>query len=76
MKIKLSKIFLGCKISCNFTGLDGRMICKRCKRSFNKQRVFNAHKCLAVSDYIDLSNTTELVKASSGALGMLYFINP
>lgn len=49
-------------------GPDGRLICTRCKRSFHKGRVFNAHKCLAVSDYVDLSNPKELVKANTGEL--------
>ena len=50
-------------------GADGKLNCTRCKRSFNKERVFNAHKCLAVSDYIDLSNTKDLVKENRENLG-------
>ena len=55
----------------DFSGPDGKLTCTRCKRVFNKERVFNAHRCLAVSDYIDLSNTKDLVKQNSDNLGRL-----
>lgn len=34
-------------------GADGKLICSRCKKSFTRERVYNAHKCLALSEYVD-----------------------
>lgn len=36
-------------------GEDGKLLCTRCKKTFTKERVFNAHKCLALSEYVDFS---------------------
>lgn len=36
-------------------GKDGRYHCARCKRAFTKERYFITHKCLASSDYVDIS---------------------
>lgn len=37
------------------SGPDGKLHCKCCKRSFTKERFFVTHKCLAVSDYVDIT---------------------
>ncbi|GAB1603206.1 zinc finger protein ZFAT-like isoform X1 [Argonauta hians] len=36
-------------------GKDGKYHCTRCKRAFPKERYFITHKCLATSDYVDIS---------------------
>lgn len=36
-------------------GPDGRLTCRCCKRKFTKERFFNTHKCMASSDYVDIS---------------------
>ncbi|XP_045192490.2 zinc finger protein ZFAT-like [Mercenaria mercenaria] len=36
-------------------GEDGKLLCTRCKKSFTRERVFNAHKCLAMSEYVDFT---------------------
>ncbi|XP_029647572.1 zinc finger protein ZFAT isoform X2 [Octopus sinensis] len=36
-------------------GKDGKYHCARCKRAFPKERYFITHKCLATSDYVDIS---------------------
>ena len=56
-------------------GPDGKLTCTRCKKVFNKQRVFNAHKCVAISDYVDLTNTKDLVNVHSDTLGKFTFYN-
>ncbi|KAL3859095.1 hypothetical protein ACJMK2_009328, partial [Sinanodonta woodiana] len=45
-------------------GKDGKLICVRCKRSFNRERFFTTHKCLASSDFVDISQKD--VKFDSG----------
>jgi len=36
---------------------DGRLTCRRCKKKFSKERHFNTHKCLALSDFVDIMET-------------------
>ncbi|KAH3768960.1 zinc finger protein ZFAT-like isoform X2 [Dreissena polymorpha] len=36
-------------------GTDGKLTCQRCKKVFNRERVFNAHKCIAMSEYVDFT---------------------
>lgn len=37
------------------TGADGKYHCKRCKKAFGKERHFLTHRCMATSDYVDIS---------------------
>ncbi|KAL4235227.1 hypothetical protein ACF0H5_006865 [Mactra antiquata] len=37
-------------------GPDGKLLCTRCKKSFTRERVFNAHKCIALSEYVDFTS--------------------
>ena len=50
-------------------GPDGKLTCTRCKKTFHKERVFNAHKCVAVSDYVDLTSTKDLAIAHGESKG-------
>ncbi|XP_064610516.1 zinc finger protein ZFAT-like isoform X2 [Liolophura sinensis] len=34
---------------------DGKYHCKRCKKAFGKERHFLTHRCMAASDYVDIS---------------------
>ncbi|XP_052818727.1 zinc finger protein ZFAT-like [Mya arenaria] len=36
-------------------GPDGKMTCRRCKKVFSRERVFNAHRCIALSEYVDFT---------------------
>ncbi|XP_060597542.1 zinc finger protein ZFAT-like [Ruditapes philippinarum] len=36
-------------------GEDGKLLCTRCKKWFSRERVFNAHKCAALSEYLDFT---------------------
>lgn len=36
-------------------GEDGKLTCRRCKKSFSRERVFNAHRCSALSEYVDFT---------------------
>ncbi|KAL5021554.1 hypothetical protein ScPMuIL_000709 [Solemya velum] len=46
-------------------GKDGKYHCVRCKKSFRKERFFVTHKCLACSDYVDITKK-EFVDIDSG----------
>lgn len=37
------------------SGPDGKLLCTRCKKNFSRERVFNAHKCSALSEYVDFT---------------------
>ncbi|XP_064641279.1 zinc finger protein ZFAT-like [Lineus longissimus] len=36
-------------------GNDGRLHCPRCRRTFTRLRHYNSHRCLANSEYVDIS---------------------
>ncbi|XP_041375842.1 zinc finger protein ZFAT-like [Gigantopelta aegis] len=44
---------------------DGKLHCVRCKRMFTKERHFSTHKCLASSDYIDITQK-DAIKMEAG----------
>jgi len=47
------------------SGADGKLNCRLCKKSFTRERVFNAHKCIALSEYVDFT-TKDVTTVSPG----------
>ena len=45
---------------------DGKYHCVRCKKSFRRERHYNTHKCLADSNYVDITKKDLILQDGAG----------